>query len=181
MATNLWTPLVGWVATIGAAAALGLAAPNEGWLLGKVPTLSAKRLDQTQVVIPQQLPAQRTIAVVSFRRDQRVQAQRWIEGLGLEQRSDIAWLQVPVWGLQDLAERESIEQDLAQRYPSPSDKAHVLPVFTDRDDLVRALGLGSTDQASVLVLDRDGNVLARAEGDFDESKAQALRDTASGS
>ncbi len=53
----------------------------------------------------------------------------------------------------------------------------VVPVFTNQDEFVRAAGLSSTDHASVLVLDREGMVLARASGQFDETKAQALRET----
>jgi hypothetical protein len=177
MASNIWTPLVGWVGAIGAAVALAIVAPSESGLLGKVPSLSAKRLDQTHVAIPQQLPSERTVAVVVFRRDQREEAQGWIDGLGLHNRSDIAWVRVPVWSVKDPAEQERIEQHLAKRYPAQSDQARVLPVFTDREAFVRAAGLGSTDHVAVLVLDREGNVLARAQGPFDQNKAQALRET----
>jgi hypothetical protein len=177
MASKIWTPLVGWAAAIGAAVALAFAAPSESGLLGKVPSLSAKRLDQTHVAIPQQLPAERTVAVVVFKREQREDAQSWIDGLGLHQRSDIAWVRVPVWSPKDPAEQQRIEQHLAKRYPTQSDQARVLPVFTDRDAFVRAAGLGSTDQVSVLVLDREGNVLAKAQGRFDQNKAAAMRET----
>jgi hypothetical protein len=177
MASKIWTPLVGWAAAIGAAVALAFAAPSESGLLGKVPSVLAKRLDQTHVVIPQQLPAERTVAVVVFKREQREDAQSWIDGLGLHQRSDIAWVRVPVWSVKDPEEQQRIEQHLAKRYPAQSDQARVLPVFTDRDAFVRAAGLGSTDQVSVLVLDREGNVLAKAQGRFDQNKAAAMRET----
>ncbi|RYY91143.1 MAG: hypothetical protein EOO24_32080 [Comamonadaceae bacterium] len=177
MASTIWTPMVGWVGAIAVAVGLALAAPNESGLLGKVPSLSAKRLDQTHVVIPQQLPSERTVAVVVFRREQREEAQGWIDGLGLHHGSDIAWVKVPVWSVKAPAEREAIEQHLLQRYPAQADQARLLPVFTDREAFVRAAGLGSTDHASVLVLDRNGNVLAKAQGPYDQKKAQALRET----
>ena len=53
----------------------------------------------------------------------------------------------------------------------------IVPVFTDRQAFIRAAGLSGPEHASVLVLNRDGKVLARAEGRFDENKAQALRET----
>ncbi len=52
-----------------------------------------------------------------------------------------------------------------------------MPVFTDRASFVREAGLSDPDHASVLVLDREGNVLARAQGPFRPDKAQALRET----
>ncbi|MBA2963578.1 MULTISPECIES: hypothetical protein [Ramlibacter] len=177
MAANIWTPVVGWLGAMGAAFALALAAPNESGVLGKLPTMSAKRLDQTHVTLPRQLPSDRTVAVVMFRKDQREEAQRWIDGLGLHQDSNIAWVRLPVWSQKEPAERERIEQHLARRYPSPSEQERLLPLFIDRDAFVRAAGLGSTDHASVLVVDREGNVLAKAQGPFDQKKAQALRET----
>jgi hypothetical protein len=50
-------------------------------------------------------------------------------------------------------------------------------VFTDRQAFIRAAGLTGTEHVWVLVLDREGKVLARAEGPYDERKAQALRET----
>jgi len=57
------------------------------------------------------------------------------------------------------------------------DRARLVPVFTNREAFVRAAGLSNAEHASVLVLDREGKVLARAEGMFDEEKARALRQT----
>jgi hypothetical protein len=50
-------------------------------------------------------------------------------------------------------------------------------VFANRSQFIRAAGLSGMEHASVLVLSRDGRVLARAEGPFDERRAQALRET----
>ena len=63
------------------------------------------------------------------------------------------------------------------RHPSESARARLIPVFTDREAFIRAAGLSSADHASVLILDREGIVLARAEGRFDQDKARALRET----
>ena len=56
-------------------------------------------------------------------------------------------------------------------------RERIVPVFTDRQAFTRAAGLSGPYYASVLVLNRDGKILARAEGRFDENKAQALRET----
>ncbi len=53
----------------------------------------------------------------------------------------------------------------------------MVPVFTDREAFIRAAGISSAKHASVLVLDRSGQVLARVEGPYNEDKARALRET----
>jgi len=50
-------------------------------------------------------------------------------------------------------------------------------IGTSREAFIRAAGLSGAGHASVLVLDRHGKVLARAEGGYDGDKAAALRET----
>jgi hypothetical protein len=158
--------------------ALAFASPNEVGLLGKLPPVSAKRLDQTPVSLPRELPSDRTLALVVFKREQREEALGWINGLHLRQEPPFAWLKLPVWNDPgDESGRRHIEAQLMERHPSPSDRARMVPLFTDTRAFVRAAGLDGTDHVSVLVVDRAGNVLAKAQGPYDEGKAQALRAT----
>ena len=74
-------------------------------------------------------------------------------------------------------ERSAIENRLRDGHSLSSHRSRLMPVFTNRADFVRAAGLSGSEHASVLVLTRDGRVLARAEGQFDPAKAEALRET----
>ena len=179
MAGTIWTPVMGWVAAIGAALALAVAAPTESVLLGKLPSFTAKRMhDQAPVAIPQQLPSARTLAIVAFKNSQQQEAQGWVDGLRLNEDPTIAWVRIPVFSdRNDEAQRRTKEALLLARYPTEQDRVRMMAVVTDKDAFVRAAGLTSTDHVSVLVLDRNGNVLAKAQGPYDEAKAQALRQT----
>lgn len=174
-----WPPVLGWVAAIGAALGFALAAPSESSLLGKLPPLTGKRLhDQAVVTLPQALAADRTVAVVVFKKSQQEEAQRWIDGLGLHDDPRVAWVRMPVIRDGDEAVRRTKEEQLLARYPSAEERSRMVAVFTqDKEALGRAAGLDTTDHASVLVLDRQGNVLAKAQGPFDADKAQALKQT----
>ena len=178
MDNKMLAPMMGWVGAVAASLALAFAVPSETALLGRVPTITAKRLDQRQIQLPQELPAGRTLAVVVFKGNQRAEAQSWIDGLDLAHNGAIEWLKMPV--LNDPGDeglRMAIEKRLLTKHASGGDRARLVPVFTDREAFIRAAGLSGAEHASVLVLDRAGNVLARAEGAFDERKAQALRET----
>jgi hypothetical protein len=178
MTHTIWTPTLAWLGAVAAALVLALAAPNESNFLGHLPTLTVKRLDQQHVVLPQGLPAERTLALVAFQSSQRQEVRSWIRGLQLDRDSSIAWVKMPV--LNDPGSeraRGDMESVLLAGHAADIDRSRLLPVFTDRDAFIRAAGLPGTEHAWVLVLDRDGNVLARAEGKFDEAKARALRET----
>ncbi|MES3001633.1 MAG: hypothetical protein V4787_13150 [Pseudomonadota bacterium] len=178
MKRRIWTPTLAWLAAVTGALALAFVSPNEASLLGRVPSITAKRLDQQRLVLPQGLPAERTLALVAFNRSHRGEIDSWIQGLRLDRDSTIPWFKMPVLndpGTED--GRGVIENKLLARHPHEIDRSRLVPVFTDREAFIRAAGLSSTDHAWVLVLNREGKVLARAEGNFDEGKAQALRET----
>ena len=140
-------------------------------LMPRLPTPTAKRLSA-------ELPTGRTLALVGFDRNQRPEIRSWIEGLELHRDTRIAWIKMPVLkdpGSDDA--RSAVESRLIAGHASSDTRAPMVPVFTDQNDFIRAAGLSGKDHASVLVLNRDGKVLARAEGHYDPAKAQALRET----
>jgi hypothetical protein len=175
---TIWTPTLSWLAAVSAALVLAFAAPDETNVMGRLPTITAKRLDQQPVVLPNELPAERTLALVAYTRHQRGEIESWIHGLRLDQDATIPWFRMSVLNDPgDEGARSEIEKRLLARHPAEADRSRLVPVFTNREAFVRAAGLSGAEHASVLVLDRDGKVLARAEGQYDEDKGQALRET----
>ena len=98
--------------------------------------------------------------------------------MNLRNDPSITWMRMPV--LNDpgtLTGRSAVEDRLLQHYTADSERAKMVPVFTDRASFVRSAGLASTDQVYAVVVNRQGEVLARVEGQFDADKAQTLRET----
>lgn len=175
-----WTQSIAWLAAVTVASLLAFAHPSESALMGRLPALNARRLNQQPITLPYGLPAGRTLTLVAFRAEQRPELESWIKGMGLRDSDAIAWLKMPV--LNDPGSesaRTDIESRIRARHSTEADGIHLVPVFTNRDQFIRAAGMSGTDHAWVLVIDRDGQVLARVEGEFTEAKGQALRATLS--
>jgi hypothetical protein len=173
---SIWTPTLAWLAAVSAALVFAIAGPNESNVMGRLPELTVKRLDQQRIMLPRGLTADRTLALVAYSKAQREEIQSWIQGLRLDKDSDIAWIKMPVFNdPEDEDVRDAVERKLLAQHHPHSER--IVPVFTDRQAFIRAAGLSGPEHASVLVLNRDGKILARAEGRFDEKKAQALRET----
>lgn len=169
-----------WLGAVGLAFALAVASPSESSVMGHMPAFTSQTLSQQPLAVPGGFPAERTLALITFKSDQRAQAETWIEGLNLKNDTSISWMRVPV--LSDPGTpsgRNAAETRLRQRYASESDRAKLVPVFTDKADFVRSTGLNGVGQSYAVVVNRKGEVLARVEGQFDAEKAQLLRETLS--
>jgi len=170
MRQTLWTPTLAWLAAATGALMLAVAAPSETSMMGRLPTPAAQRLG------PPAVPSARVLALVGFDRSHRAEINSWIEGLRLHEDAAIPWIKMPVLDDPgDEASRRAVEGRIRATHDLPAQR--IVPVFTDRNEFIRAAGLSGREHASVLVLDRDGQVLARAEGQFDPARATALRET----
>jgi hypothetical protein len=173
---SVWSPTLAWFFAVLAAVLFAVAAPTESSVMGRLPNLHARQLDQRPLALPEGLDADRTLALISFHRDQRPAVDSWIDGLQLGGDASVRWLRMLVVNDPgDAAERGMIENRLRERYAQ--EKAAVVPVFTDRAAFARSTGLSGVEQPHVVVLNRRGEVLARVEGPFDAEKARALRAT----
>ena len=92
----VWMNTLAWALAVAAALGLALAAPSESTVMGKLPSIMAKRLDQRPVSLPQGLTADRTLALITFNKGQAPVIESWIHGLQLHKDPSIAWLRMPV-------------------------------------------------------------------------------------
>jgi len=166
-----------WLAAGAVAVGLTLLAPSERALMGQLPPLAAKARDARLFALPQQLPAERTLALLIFRHEQKAEARTWIEGL-LAQDASIPWLKVRVLAPDDAAFQAMKPVPLPQAALPPGARPErLLSVAANAGQLAQAMALHDTDHAQVVVLSRDGQVLAKAQGAYDEQKARALLET----
>jgi hypothetical protein len=170
--------VLSWLVTGVLALMLALAAPSDDRVMGEVPGGVARTLGSEAMLVPEGLPAERTLALINFGGHQRGEIEGWVEGLNLGRDPSIAWLRMPV--LNDPGNpqaREELQGKLLRHYPQAGERARLAPVFTDRSSFMRTAGLDGPDQVYAVVLSRRGEVLARAQGRFDPNKAEALRET----
>lgn len=167
-----------WVAAAGAGVGFAIWYPTEASVMGQLPAHNTQSLNRTPVSLPEGLPSDRTLALVTFHREQRSQADSWIEGLNLKNDASISWVRIPVLGEPNTPNAKSeAETRLLGRYTADIERAKMLPMFMDKAAFARAIGLKNTEQGYAVVFNRQGEVLARVEGPFDANKAQILRET----
>lgn len=174
---NTWSYALYWLAAAGVAVALAFAAPSESRVMGRLPDFMSRTLLQQAASAPRGLPSDRTLALITFGKEQRSQAESWITGLNLMSDPSIAWMRMPV--LNDPGDsnaRSAAESRLLKHYPAEAERANLVPVFTDRASFAHAAGLSGVDHVFAVIVNRSGDVIARAEGAFDARKAETLRE-----
>lgn len=166
-----------WLAVAGVAVALAVASPRESGILGKLPGQIGHFLGPTQTAMAVAPEDQRMLVLVSFHREHRRDVESWIDGLSLYQDRSIQWVRMPV--IQDAGDptvRAAAESRLLARYVTPQERENLIPVFIDREMFLQSTGLPHEQSAYVLVIKRNGDVLARIPGGFEASKAQTVRE-----
>lgn len=167
-----------WLAAVGLALALALASPTESSVMGRIPSFMSQTLAQQPMTVPEGLPSNRTLALIAFKRSQHAQVESWIEGLNLRNDSSIAWMRMPVLNDPGTPQgRNAVKDKLLGHYPAEDERARLLPAFVNRELFIRSAGLNSTEQVYAVVLNRQGDVVARVAGKFDPDKAETLRET----
>ena len=174
---SIWNRPGSWLAVTAVAVLLALGTPHHTGVMGRLPGDVGRHLVKAPAAVPQE-GGERLLALVTFHRDQRAQVDSWIQGMALDRTLDVRWVRMPVFDDPgDAVQRDAKEGRLRLLYAGRPERDHLVPVFTDRVQFMETTGVQATDQAVVLVITRDGEVLARAYGPFDEEQARHLRAT----
>ena len=176
---NTVSYLFAWVGAVAVALGMAFASPSETSVMGRLPAFMSQNLMRKPVTVPEDLPSDRTLALITFQRSQRAQAESWVTGLNLKNDPSIPWMRIPVVNDPGTSKgRDDVETRLLQHYKSDIERVNLVPLFTsDRAGFVRSAGLNGTEQSYAVVVNRSGEVLARVEGAFSVEKAETLRET----
>jgi hypothetical protein len=142
--------------------------------LGRMPTLSAENLNEKPVTLPAQLPAERSLVLMAFEREQQSLLNTWVDGLGLKD-GKLAWIETPVIAKGYGLFSGFIGSGMRRGIPDPAMRERTITLYTDPAALRRDMGLsGDGNEVWVLVVGRGGQVLARAPGAYTADKAKPL-------
>jgi hypothetical protein len=129
-------------------------------------------LNGKAVSLPADLPAPKTIVLIAFRHEDQGLLERWRAELDLTDENP-AWIEVPVVGVSNPLIVSIIRAGMRGRHQTATGRAHIVPAFGDAVRLARSLDVPS-GLVSVLVMDRTGHVLAKADGAASPEKVQQI-------
>lgn len=150
------------------------------------PVITGRTLLGVDLVMPADLPADRTLIVLAFRQWQQSRVDRWIEravaaGVPATTRGStgpvpVAVVEVPVLSTRWRPVRRVIDGGMTSGIGDPDVLARTITVYTDVNAFQRLLAIPSGDDVHAMVVTRDGAVLASGQGEPDDSAWDSVAD-----
>lgn len=141
------------------------------------PPADGVRLDGTEIHFPDDLPADATLLVVSFRGDLDVIADQWAR-LGerlMEAHGDrVATLEVPVVGRKLKMFGEMGTVGIRNQIDGDAERDRTVPLYVDKKAFKKALGLRSANRVTAFLVDREGRIAWRGEDEIDMDEVASL-------
>ena len=138
------------------------------------PILSGENLNGKTFNLPQDLPADKTLVLIAFEREQQVVLDSWSQGLDLL-NSQIPWIEVPVISTPYVLGSFFINSGMRRGILNPKVRERVITLYTDREAFAKSMGIEYNQQeAFVAVVDRSGKNLGIVKGYYDENKAKEI-------
>jgi hypothetical protein len=140
------------------------------------PTVTGYNLLRRKLNLPQDLEGDLNLVLIAFQQWQQSQVDTWIPSVKqLEQvYPQLRYYELPTIQQRNALARTFINEGMRAGIPDPVARERTITLYLDKIAFRRALELSHEDDIHILLLDRQGRVLWRAEGVFDPEKAQSL-------
>ena len=148
------------------------------------PVVDGRSLAGTDVHLPHDLPAARTLAVLAFQQWQQASVDRWIaraeaagipgSPLDMGPDDDMCVVEIPVLSTRWKLGRGFIDGGMAASIRVPRVLARTITVYTNVSTFQKMLGIAGSDVVQACVVTPQGEVLARVPGDPTDAGWQVI-------
>lgn len=139
------------------------------------PPVSGRDLNENPWTAPDGFPADRTLVLIGFDEPQQELIDTWIIGMKLKNpETRLAWIEMPVIENPGIFMRWFINTGMRGGIPDKATRSRVWTAYTDRKAFLKSCGIPSTDTITVLVVEKDGQIVASESGGFTEPGARRL-------
>jgi hypothetical protein len=140
------------------------------------PTVSASNLQRQKLTLPQDFQGEQNLVLIAFQQWQQTQIDTWIPfARQLEGTYPaVRYYELPAIQRLNALARTFINEGMRAGIPDLVARERTITLYLDKEAFREALQLPGEDDIYVLFLDRQGQVLWRAEGAFTPEKGESL-------
>ncbi len=142
---------------------------------GFFPQLTGIDLEGVKRELPASFDKKLNIVVVAFQREQQENVNGWIEATKevLVKNSDIGFYELPLIYELNAVSRRFVNNGMRRGVPGAEARKHTITVYTDREKFFELMKM-KEEKIYLLVLNQDGKILRRIEGDATKKNTAAL-------
>jgi hypothetical protein len=145
-------------------------------LNGTFPRLSASNLQGQTLRLPEDFAGDRNLLLIAFQREQQQNVDTWLREMKrFEISPGFQYYELPTIDKLNPFYRWFINRGMRRGIPDRSARSRTITLYLDKPSFRKALGLPDEKRIYAVLVDRSGQVIWRAEGDFDEAKASNLQ------
>jgi hypothetical protein len=142
----------------------------------RFPSVSGSNLERQQLTLPEEFEGEWNLIFIAFQQWQQTQVDSWIPfAKKLEaDHPNLRYYELPTIENRGRLARTFINEGMRAGIPDPVARQRTITLYLDKAAFRRALALAHEDEIHVLLLDQQGEVQWRAEGNFTQEKAALL-------
>jgi hypothetical protein len=142
----------------------------------RFPTVSGLNLSRETVSLPEGLEGELNVLVIAFQRWQQGLIESWVPLLEQLERTipGARYYELPTLQRLDPISRTFINEGMRAGIADSHARERTITLYLDKSNFRSALGLPDEDTIYVLLVDRQGQVLWRAEGALTRQKGDSL-------
>ena len=139
------------------------------------PTIEAEDLNGRDVTLPGDLPSEKSLVLLAFKRHQQSAVDTWIEGMDLRGGElDGRWVELPTIARGWRILKSWTDSGMRSGITAFEDRARTITIYRDQDAFVERFGQEGIDTVYALVVDRRGHVYQVEKGEYAPEAAERL-------
>ena len=142
----------------------------------KFPAVSGFNLNRQELEFPRDFRGALNLLFVPFLQFQQTIVNTWIPFADQLESSfpELAYYELPTINELPALSRTFINEGMRAGIPNARARERTITLYIDMARFMRALGIASKDEVHVLLVDRQGGILWRTTGSFDEARSTEL-------
>jgi hypothetical protein len=148
------------------------------WGQLKFPTIKAENLNKEQVEVPTQLTGNPKILIVPFQQWQQRVVDSWVPFLSqlVDEFTGFDFYELPTIRKMNFLYRRFIDGGMRAGIPSRETRRRTVTLYIDKEPFKNSLNITTEDTIHLFLIDSEGSVIWRTEGEVSREKALSLRD-----
>ena len=144
---------------------------------GKFPELISENLEGRAMQLPKDFAGERNLLLIAFQRAQQKNVDTWLKQTKrfTDLDRDLRVYEIPTIEKMNRMMRWIINSGMRSGIHDQEARARTVTLYIDKKPFCDSLKISDEKQIYAMLVDKSGNVLWRASGDYDEKKGDSLQ------